>query len=112
MISMEQNDLASIIASMLEQIPQVRTGTHLHTTNFVMGNKVFAFLKKDRLAIKLPQGTAQQLVAQRYAQPLVMGKRVMKEWIVINHIDPQDYQQDLELFKKAMAFVLQPSERG
>lgn len=109
---MENSTLANIIASMLEQMPQVRTGKHLNHTNFVIGNKVFAFLKKDSLVIKLPKETGQKLIAQHYAEPLVMGKRVMKEWIVIKHTDPQDYHKDLALFKEAMAFVLQPSERG
>jgi hypothetical protein len=109
---MENKTLASILASMLEQMPQVRTGKRFTNANFVIRNKVFAFLKKESLVIKLPEETGQKLIAQHYAEPLVMGKRVMKEWIVIKHSDPQDWQKDLALFEEAMAFVLQPYERG
>ena len=34
-----------------------------------------------------------------------MGKRTMKEWIVIEHPKPADYKKDLALFKEAKAFV-------
>jgi hypothetical protein len=34
-----------------------------------------------------------------------MGKRTMKEWIVIEHPKPADYKKDLPLFKEAKAFV-------
>ena len=34
-----------------------------------------------------------------------MGKRTMKEWIVIEHAQPADYKKDLALFREAEAFV-------
>lgn len=40
------------------------------------------------------------------ARVLVMGKRVMKEWVVIGREDPREFENDLALFEEAMAFVL------
>jgi hypothetical protein len=41
----------------------------------------------------------------RYVEPLVMGIRVMKEWMIIKYKDPDEYKRVLGLFKEAMAFV-------
>lgn len=102
---MIEYDLAATLASMLEPLPQVQFGTHLHHTNFLVSNKVFAFLQGDGVALKLPKETVQQLVVTNYAAPLVMGKRVMKEWVIIKHERPEAYQQDEALFKEAIRFV-------
>ena len=34
-----------------------------------------------------------------------MGKRTMKEWILLDRAKPADYKKDLALFKEAIAFV-------
>ncbi len=102
---MADSDLATVLSSMLEAMPQVQVGTHLHHTNFLVGNKVFAFIQGGGVAIKLPKEKIQELVDANYALPLVMGKRTMKEWVVIKHQDPAAFQQDAALFKAALAFV-------
>jgi hypothetical protein len=35
-----------------------------------------------------------------------MGKRTMKEWILLDHAKPSSYKKDLALFKEAITFVL------
>jgi len=35
----------------------------------------------------------------------VMGKRTMKEWVVIRYQDPADAKKHLGLFKEAMNYV-------
>lgn len=102
---MAQHVLTTILSSMLADIPQVQVGTHLNHTNFLVGNKVFAYIQGDGVVLKLPKEKAQELVETEQAVPLVMGKRVMKEWVVITHADLQAYRQDEALFKEALAFV-------
>lgn len=102
---MADHDLTAILSSMLEGIPQVHVGTHLHHTNFLVGSKVFAFIQGGGVALKLPKAKIQELVEAKQAAPLIMGKRTMKEWVVIKHDNPTAYQQDEELFKEAAAFV-------
>lgn len=102
---MTGHDLATMLSSMLEEMPQVEVGTHLNHPNFLVGNKVFAFIQGDGVVVKLPKTTIQTLVEAKHAVPLVMGKRVMKEWAVIKHDHPEEYQQDEALFKEAIAFV-------
>lgn len=102
---MADQQLATMLASMLAGIPQVHIGTHLHHANFLVGDKVFAFIQGDGVALKLPKAKIQALVEAAYAAPLVMGKRTMKEWAVITHAEPAAYEQDETLFKEAIAFV-------
>ncbi len=102
---MAEQELAAVLTSMLEGMPGVSVGTHLHHPNFLVGDKVFAFIQREGVAIKLPRATIQTLAAAQRARPLVMGKRTMKEWVVITHDHPEEYTQDEALFKEAIAFV-------
>src|SRR5690348_16137834 len=106
---MSEKDLATILASFFERNPQVSMGKHFNATSFLVGRKIFAFLRKEGgVELKLPKAKADELVQKNYALPLVMGKRVMKEWVVIVHSDPEEYKQDKELFRQALAFVRSP----
>lgn len=102
---MAESDLATTLSFMLGSLPEVSVGTHLHNRNFLVGKKVFAFMKDGGVALKLPRPQAQTLVANDQAVPLVMGKRVMKEWVVITYKDPEEATRDLELFRESIAFV-------
>lgn len=102
---MADQQLATILTSMLEPLPGVQVGSHLHHANFLVGKKVFAFIQGNGVALKLPKETIQELVETQQATPLVMGKRTMKEWVVIAHDEPAAFQHDEALFKEAIAFV-------
>ncbi len=55
--------------------------------------------------MKLPKEKIKELVDKENAEPLVMGKRVMKEWVIINYKDSSDYKNAFRLLKEAIAFV-------
>jgi hypothetical protein len=48
-----------------------------------IGGKMFAFSSKGRLIVKLPQWKVAALIADGRGQPCVMGRRTMREWVVI-----------------------------
>lgn len=100
-----KDDLASILSSMLEGLPGVNVKKSANRLSFLTGKKVFAFTQKDGVVLKLPQERIKALVNKKTASFLVMGKREMKEWVVIKHKDPKEFKKDLRLFKAAMAFV-------
>lgn len=102
---MAENDFTTTLSFMLGSLPQVNIGKHINNTNFLVGKKVFAFIKGDSVAIKLPKAKIQELVDKKSASPLVMGKRVMKEWAVIRHEEAEEYIKDLALFQESIAFV-------
>lgn len=49
-----------------------------------VNGKIFAMLYKGTLVVKLPVGRADQLTAGRKAHYFKLGKKVMKEWVVLN----------------------------
>ena len=64
--------------------------------------RIFAMLVRRRLVVKLPAGRCQALREAGLAEPLAVGKRVMKEWIEVTAEDPRTWR---ELAAEAYAFV-------
>lgn len=102
---MVDDDLATTLVRLLGDLPQVNIGEHIHNRNFLVGKKVFAFMNGGGVALKLPRQKALELVEQERAIPLVMGKRVMKEWVVLKYAEPEEVASDLGLFQEAIAYV-------
>lgn len=52
------------------------------------GNKIFAFTRPDEsAALKLPEARIAQLLLDSELRQMVMGKRTMRQWIVVPNID-------------------------
>jgi len=102
---LKEEDLATLLASMLRDLPRVSVKKHVGHASFRVGKKVFAFTRNQGVAVKLPREKIQELVNQQNATPLVMGKRVMKEWVVIQRKSLSEYKKDLNLFKEAVTFI-------
>jgi len=90
---------------MLAKLPGVVLTRKLNSTNFTIARKVFAFTKGDAVVLKLPQESVRRLVDNGTATRLIMGKRVMKEWVVVRRPNPTDFKHDLGMFKESVAFV-------
>jgi hypothetical protein len=56
----------------------VRVAKKSHNASFFIGNNVFAFARPEGVVIKLPRERIKELVEERNASPLVMGKGVRK----------------------------------
>ena len=87
------------------KLPESTLLWKLHHASFLVGKKVFAFTRPNGVVLKLPQAKIADVLGTRDASLLVMGKRTMREWVLVRDIgaDPED--KDLELFRDAMAFV-------
>jgi hypothetical protein len=86
-------------------VAEKRTETH---ATFLIDDKIFAFTRGGGgrgVALKLPQPRIAELLCRKEISLLVMGKRTMTEWILLDHDSPASYKKDLVLFKEAMAFV-------
>jgi hypothetical protein len=86
-------------------VPGITTQKKLHHTSFLVKKKVFAFTRPDGVVLKLPEERIRELLDSHPATLLVMGKRVMREWVVLRHDDLDAYRKDKKLFLEAMAFV-------
>jgi hypothetical protein len=105
--------LIATLSSLLAPLPDVaEEKTETHAT-FLTGKKVFAFTRSSGhgVALKLPKERIAALLKREDITSLTMGKRTMKEWIVIERSKPADYKKDLALFKEAKAFVESEKKR-
>jgi hypothetical protein len=70
-----------------------------------VGGKVFGFTRGDEaVVLKLPAARVMQLMEERGAKQLRMGKRVMKEWVVVERGEP-GWRGELKLVREAVEFV-------
>jgi hypothetical protein len=98
-------EATKIICSLIKDFPEVTIGKHINHTNFLIGKKVLGFIRKDGLALKLPPETVNKLLQKSTISRLVMGKKEMKEWVVIFHKNPEEYKADKDLLKESITFV-------
>jgi len=74
-----------------------------HASFETSGGKVFCFITREGfLAMKLPAGRIESLIEAGDTQPLRMGTRTMREWVVIQ--EPES-AGSLKLLKEAQAYV-------
>ncbi len=67
--------------------PDVTVGRALQNDVLNVNGKIFAFLSKDRLVVKVPAAQAGELVASARAEPFRSGGRTMKEWVAVEPSD-------------------------
>ena len=108
---MPPTELATILIELLQPLPDVVVTTKLTSTNFTAKSKVFAFTKGDGVVVKLPPQTVTRLISDQQAELLVMGKRTMKEWVVIHYRTPADCKKHLPLFTEAKMYASAPKLR-
>jgi hypothetical protein len=97
---------------MLRELPGVAVRSRPGHASFHAGKKVFAFTRPEGVAMRLPKEKIADLAGRRDVSILVMGKRVMKEWVVVAHKSSAAYKKDLELFKISASFVADRSRRS
>ena len=69
----------------------------------MVDNKIFAFTRTDEsAALKLPEARIAELITEGEMHHLTMGKRTMREWVVIPEIAAP---HNLKFLKEAMAYV-------
>jgi hypothetical protein len=104
---MADEKLIAILSSLIGSLPGVTEKQFLNHISFFTGKNVFAFTSRtsNRVVLKLPKDRIAALLQRDDITLLTMGKRTMKEWIVIEHLSPADYKKDIALVKEAKAFV-------
>lgn len=71
------------LAATLLARPGVTPGRILSAEALTIGGKVFAFLTRNRLVVKVPEVRVAELIAAGTAAHLAMPGRVMREWIEV-----------------------------
>jgi hypothetical protein len=96
-------DVARLFA--MERLGGAEVTQKFGNASFSISGKVFAFTRPDGLVLKLPADILAQVLAEREAGDLVMGKRVMREWVLLRMKDAEGYRDELDLLRAAMDFV-------
>jgi hypothetical protein len=96
------NALAEWVERILPQATVVRKPSG---AMFQTGAKIFAFTRPEGVAMKLPEACIAKLVESRDASFLVMGKKTMREWVLLRYSSPGDYLTDGKLFGEALEYV-------
>ncbi|MDQ1724634.1 MAG: hypothetical protein QOG52_1662 [Frankiaceae bacterium] len=63
--------------------PGVTIGRALSNEGLMVGGKLFAFLRRDRLVVKLPVARVAELIEDGTGDEALMGKRRMKQWVEV-----------------------------
>jgi hypothetical protein len=103
--SPEAADLFASLVRLLEGLPGVSLKKSATHASFLIGRKVFGFSRPLAFVLKLPKHRIEQLVTDRRASFLVMGKRTMQEWALIARKDTREDAKNLALMKESIAFV-------
>jgi hypothetical protein len=100
-------DRKSQIDSLLLKLPGVTAKKINKLDAYFVGNRMFACIYGDGVALRLPAHIATDLQFSRdnvvAFQP--SGKASSREWIQINRAEAADYENDLPLFNASLAFV-------
>lgn len=84
--------------------PGVSVHSKFGNASFQAGKKVFAFTRPEGVAMKLPEERIRSVMEDRDAEFLVMGKKTMREWMLLR-LDGRITAPDLELLREAKNFV-------
>jgi len=92
-----------LAADLARQISGSTVGIDFGHGCLMIDNKIFAFTRPDEsAALKLPEPRIADLVLDGEIRHLTMGKRTMREWVVVPNIAAPE---NLQLLRQAMAYV-------
>lgn len=92
-----------IAADLAKRISGCTLGVDMGHGCLMIDNKIFAFTRADESgALKLPEARINELVNDGEIRHLVMGKRTMREWVVVPDIAAPG---NLPLLFEAKAYV-------
>ena len=89
----EPGDVYDELATEQLARPGVTLGRALQNEVLKVNGKIFAFLNRDRLVVKLPRERAAAMVAAAEAVVFESGGRPMKEWVAVGEVDRDRWRQ-------------------
>jgi len=91
------------LAERFAQEPDVEPGTGFGSApGLRAGGKIFAMLPQGELVVKLPGDRCRAMVEAGVGRLFVVGRRTMREWLVVDGVDPGVW---MALSADALAYV-------
>jgi hypothetical protein len=87
------DDAELAFAALVERfahVPGVDRGTGFGTApGLRVEGRIFAMLPHGALVVRLPADRCAAIVAAGEGEPFVVGKRIMREWLVLDAVDEE-----------------------
>lgn len=98
----------TVLDDLLLTLPGVSAGIVFGLPCYKVSASVFATLYDEGVGIKLPAARVSELLKQPNFVPFQpFGRNRGKEFVQINHDNPEDYRHDLALFEESMQYTLE-----
>lgn len=110
MAAAEINDAVKTVIDEMFTIPGIKAGQAFGYPAYKINGKVFAFLGSKGLILKLPAERVKSMMAEHsHMQMMEVEPGVFwREWLSIQHDDPQAFRQYQGLAEESISFVGQP----
>lgn len=74
---------------------------------YFVNKKMFACIHGGGVGIRLPVATATELTFSKdgVGPFLPNGRASTREWVQLNHENPEDFRKDIEIFNASIEFV-------
>lgn len=104
------SDQKRALDRLLLAYPEVSAGVVFGLPCYKVSGVVFATLWREGVGIKLPETRVRELLEKPGCVPFrPFGRSRGKEFVQINHENPEDYQHDRPLFEEAMRYAFSAS---
>lgn len=100
-------DIKKTLDSLPLEFPGVTPGKMFGYPAYYIGKKLFACVYENAVGIKVSENLADDLLKTEGIinfQP--MGRAKIRQWIQINRQKPDDYLDDMKIFKASIDYVL------
>ena len=94
-----------VLDSFLLDMPSVKPGKMYGHPAYYVGGKLFASLFMEGVCVKIPETLKNELLEREEIVPFEPMGRKMREWILINRKNSEDYLKDKEIFEKSLEYV-------
>ena len=94
-----------VLDKFLLKIPIVKPGKMYGHPAYYVGGKLFASLFMEGVCVKVPLSLKDELLKKKDIVPFEPMGRKMREWILINHKNSDDYLNDKDIFDSSIEFV-------
>ena len=101
-----------VLDSFLLDDPRVEPGKMYGHPAYYVSGKLFASLYREGVCVKVPAGLKEELVEREGIESFAPMGREMREWILINRAESEDYRNDRDIFMDSIAYVASLAEQA
>lgn len=101
-----------ILDEIFLNMPEVKPGKMFGYPAYFVNRKLAVFIYYDGVVLKLPEELYKKLLKSenRKAEPFsLLNKGTGKNWTIIYHHSPEEFEQDFDIFGAAVQFVFATS---